>query len=154
MLITKQHKAMKSNGIILIVSTLLVLLFAYTAVSKLVDSETFRGQMLNQPLPETISGQLVWAVPLAELVTAGLLIIKPFRLIGLCCALLLMTGFTLYVALVLFHAFERVPCSCGGIMGSLSWEGHLVVNTLFWLMALAGVVLETRNKLGAINPVS
>jgi putative oxidoreductase len=144
---------MKSNCVILIVSTLLILLFTYTAVSKLLEFDTFKGQMLNQPLPKFLSSQLVWAVPLAELVTAGLLVIKPFRLIGLCCALLLMTGFTLYVALVLFHVFERVPCSCGGIMESLSWEGHLIVNALFWLMALIGVALEIK-KSGTFKPAS
>ena len=145
---------MKTSSIIWTISIVLILLFTYTAVSKLLDFETFRGQMLNQPLPKLLSSQLVWAVPLAELVTAGLLVIKPLRLIGLCCALLLMTGFTLYVALVLFHAFDRVPCSCGGIMESLSWEGHLIVNALFWLMALTGIVLEVRNKSGAIKPIS
>ena len=139
---------MKTNGIISAVSAMLVLLFAYTAMSKLVDFETFRGQMLNQPLPEGLSRPLVWAVPFAELAAVGLLVTRRFRLAGLWCALVLMTGFTLYVGLVLSHAFDRVPCSCGGIMASLSWEGHLVANALFGLMALTGVVLETKKTRG------
>lgn len=142
---------MKSNGIILIVSTLLVLLFAYTGLSKLLDFESFRGQMLNQPLPQAIRSLLVWAVPLAELVTVGLLVIKPFRLMGLVSSLLLMTGFTLYVGLVLSDAFDYVPCSCGGIMESLSWEAHLIVNILFLLMALTGFILEIRKRSGVEN---
>lgn len=64
---------MKSNHILLLSSTLLIMLFVYTAISKLLDYETFKGQLLSQPLPYFLSSQLVWAIPGIELLTAGLL---------------------------------------------------------------------------------
>ena len=137
---------MKSNATILIVSTLLVLLFAYTAISKFLDFETFRGQMLNQPLPISLSSQLAWAVPLIELVVAIMLIRKFTRLMGLALSLVLMAAFTIYVGLIVANAFDRVPCSCGAIMESLSWKGHLAVNIFFLILSTIGFILEMRKK--------
>lgn len=139
---------MKSDDIILTVSILLILLFVYTGLSKLVDYESFRGQMLNQPLPEGFTGQLAWSVPTTELVTALLLIIKPARMLGLVFSTVLMTIFTLYVGLILNNVFEWIPCSCGGIMESLSWKGHFVLNALFLLMSLSGLMLAIRKRYG------
>jgi putative oxidoreductase len=137
---------MKANSVILVFSIMLVLLFTYTAVSKVLDYETFRGQMLNQPLPSSLSSQLAWAVPLIELIIAVLLIIKNTRLIGFVLSLVLMTAFTIYVGLIIANTFNRVPCSCGGIMESLSWEGHLAVNLFFLLLSMTGLLLEIRKK--------
>lgn len=142
---------MKPDNFLLIISSLLIVLFVYTGLSKLIDFENFRGQMLNQPLPTAITRHLSWFVPMAELITAALLIMKPFRKLGFAISLGLMTVFTLYVALVIANAFDRVPCSCGGIMESLSWEAHLGVNIFFWLLSLCGLVpemkiLENKNR--------
>lgn len=139
-------KNMKASKITLLLSVMLILLFTYTAMSKVLDYETFRGQMLNQPLPISLSNQLAWAVPLTELVIATLLIIKPTRLIGFALSLVLMTAFTVYVGLVIANIFDRVPCSCGGIMESLSWESHFAVNLVFLLLSMTGFILEIRKK--------
>lgn len=133
---------MKASNILLSVTLLLILLFTYTAISKVADLETFRQQMHNQPLPVVINSNLVWFLPVMELLTAALLIVRPLRFIGLCCAFILMTVFTGYIALILLEVFGRIPCSCGGILENLSWTEHLVLNTLLWLLSLLGVLLE------------
>lgn len=125
---------------------LLIALFVYTAVSKLSDIATFRGQMLNQPLPKTVTTVLIWLVPASELLAATLLAIPPLRLLGLYLSLLLMTTFTAYVALVLANTLAYVPCSCGGIMRSLSWQAHLAINICFTLLSLAGIFLHKRTN--------
>jgi hypothetical protein len=129
-----------------LINTLLITLFVYTAVSKLSDMATFRGQMLNQPLPKSITAVLVWVVPASELLAATLLLIRPLRLFGLYLSLLLMTTFTAYVALVLANTFAYVPCSCGGILRSLSWQAHLALNIFFTLLSLTGIFLHKRTN--------
>jgi uncharacterized membrane protein YjjP (DUF1212 family) len=41
---------------------------------------------------------------------------------------------------------KELPCSCGGIISLLSWGGHLVFNSVFILLAFAGVMLEKLNR--------
>src|SRR5688572_18297313 len=93
---------------------LLVALFVYTALSKILDPHTFTGQMYNQPLPRPIATLLVWAVPSAELSAVVLLSIRRFRHYGLLLSAWLLLAFTVYVGLVYFNSFDRVPCSCAG----------------------------------------
>lgn len=137
---------MTKETLLKLINLLLIALFVYTAVSKLSDMATFRGQMLNQPLPKSITTILVWIVPASELLAATLLAIRPLRLFGLYLSLLLMTAFTAYVALVLANTFAYVPCSCGGIMRSLSWQAHLAINICFTLLSSMGIFLHKSTK--------
>lgn len=130
-----------------LIAVLLIVLFIYTASSKLLDIAAFRKQMMNQPLPEAIRQNLVWLVPLSETTASIFLIIKPLRLYGFLLAFLLMLAFTLYVSLILAKAFAYIPCSCGGILNTLSWEAHLILNIVFTLLALAGVIIERKRRL-------
>lgn len=124
------------------ITALLVTLFVYTAVSKILDAGTFSEQMHNQPLPRWLTGSLVWIVPSIELIIAGLLLIRPLRIYGLLLSFFLLLIFTVYVSLVISHSFEWIPCSCGGVLKSMSWETHLVFNIGFTLLALTGTCLE------------
>lgn len=129
-----------------IISILLILLFVYTAVSKLSDFETFRGQMKAQPVAGWISSIAVWTLPSVEMITGILLTFSRTRLIGLCISLALMLTFTGYVSLALAGAFGTIPCSCGGIIGSLSWQDHLAVNLVFTGLSLTGIVVFRTQK--------
>src|SRR5690606_18433211 len=76
-----------------------------------------------------------------------LLLIRPIRIYGLLFSLLLLLVFTIYVGMVYLNFFERVPCSCGGVFKSMSWEAHLFFNLGFTLLALAGINLEQMRPL-------
>ncbi len=130
-----------------LIAVLLIILFVYTASSKLLDIAAFRKQMLNQPLPETLKQNLVWLVLASEIAVSILLIIKPVRLYGFVLAFLLMLAFTLYVSLILANTFAYIPCSCGGVLNTLSWEVHLTFNIFFTLLALAGIIIERKRRL-------
>lgn len=117
--------------IIDIVILLLVILFLYTAVSKFVDFKGFTYDLNNQPFPNSLTPMLRWLVPLTEIAIVIGLIFEKTRLLGLYASLILMSLFTIYTALVLFHVFEYVPCSCGGIIKHLSWPQHLIFNLFF-----------------------
>ncbi|WP_111959406.1 MauE/DoxX family redox-associated membrane protein [Chryseobacterium lathyri] len=117
--------------IIDIVVLLLVILFLYTAVSKFVDFKGFTYDLNNQPFPNSLTPILRWLVPLTEIGIVLGLIFEKTRLLALYASLILMSLFTIYTALVLFHVFEYVPCSCGGVIKHLSWPQHLIFNLFF-----------------------
>lgn len=127
-------------------NALLVLLFAYAAVSKLLAYEDFRRQMLNQVFSRGINLTIYYALAPLELATALLLSFPRTLRGGLWLALMLLTAFTGYVALVMVHLWHRVPCSCGGILGKLKWGPHLALNIFFLAITLISIYLERKER--------
>lgn len=128
-----------------VIVILLILLFAYTAISKMADTNAFGKQLYNQPLPYWFTAPFVWIIPIAELITAALLLMSTTRFYGLLLSVILMVLFTSYVALITFGFFSRIPCSCGGVISSLSWAQHLVFNFIFLLLSIAGLAWHQQN---------
>jgi putative oxidoreductase len=130
-------------------AALLILLYVYAAISKLVTFDDFRGQLYNQSFPREVAVLLLYLLPAAELLTAGLLFFPRTERTGLTLSLVLLTLFTGYISLVLLHFWSRVPCSCGGVLSHLSWGGHLLFNLFF--IALNLIALYRRDA-GATRP--
>lgn len=126
------------------VAGLLILMFSYAAFSKLVDYEDSKKAMLNQVFSDGIALQLVWLVPLTELIIVILLLLNNTRLQGFNASAILMTGFTLYIAFSMSGAFGRIPCSCGGILSRLGYGTHLLFNLFFLSLSIIGIVCEER----------
>lgn len=124
----------------------LVLLFVYTALSKLWAFSDFTGQLHAQAVPEWSVSTLAWAIPLAELLTALLLLTNRWRAAGLWGAALLMTLFSAYAGLVLAGAFAQVPCSCGGVLQGMGWRTHFLFNLLFLLLSFLGIYAFNRER--------
>jgi len=118
---------------------LLVLLFVYAAASKLSDVGAFRRELYRQPFPRGVSDVLLYLLPFAELATAALLLFNRTLLAGLKTALSLLILFTGYVALVKLGYWAQVPCSCGGILGRMSWTAHLIFNCCFLAVNLVAL---------------
>lgn len=134
---------MKNKKLIIeIITALLVLLFLHTALSKFMDFSGFKHDLDNQPFPATFTPFLKWFIPITELWIVAMLLFEKTRTIGLYASLILMSVFTLYTALVLFHVFAYVPCSCGGVVKYLSWSQHLVFNLFF--VGLTGWAIKLR----------
>jgi uncharacterized membrane protein YphA (DoxX/SURF4 family) len=127
-----------------IIVSLLVLLFVYASISKFLDFQTFKKEMNNQPLPHSWTPALVWCIPCSEIGLSLALIFERTRLIGFYGSLALMSLFSGYAIIILFHAFSYIPCSCGGIIKRLSWRQHLVFNLFFVGLSLAGISLQRR----------
>lgn len=121
-----------------LVCGLFIVLFLYTALSKLLDYEKFRVQLGQSPLLTNFAGFAAWAVPAAEIVLVLLLVIPKMRLTGLYGSFALMVMFTGYIVAILNFS-DYVPCSCGGIVSQLSWSEHLVFNIAFTAFAAIGV---------------
>jgi hypothetical protein len=137
---------MKKEQIVNLISSLLVFLFLYASLSKFADFQTFRYDMNNQPFPKWLSGILVWAVPIVEVLLSVMLIMNKPRLYGLYGSLVIMSLFTIYTTLVLFKFFDKVPCSCGGIIKKLTWTQHSILNLFFVLISIIGIILLKKGK--------
>ena len=132
---------MKTHLLRLICGALVLLLF-YTAAAKLLDLERFESELGNQVLPSWSLPVLLWLIPAAELAVVVLILTRRFRLAGLFGAAALMAVFTGYMGLVLLNVFDRVPCSCGGVLKSMDFEVHFVFNLFFLLLSITGTWLQ------------
>ncbi|MBB6328274.1 putative membrane protein YphA (DoxX/SURF4 family) [Algoriphagus iocasae] len=122
-----------------IASTLLILLWTYTGLDKLIQFEASRKAFLNQPMPNELEEVLAYVIPVSELLLALLLLFSITRWWGYLGSILLLTVFTTYVGLIWVGAFPRVPCNCAGILESLGWAEHFVLNLGFIGVAVWGL---------------
>lgn len=123
------------------IAILFIILFTYAAVSKLIDFETFRIQLGQSPFLSPYAWLLAWGIPLIEIIVALMFFSSKLRLVALYASLLLMILFTVYITSVLFFA-DSIPCSCGGVLASLSWNEHLVFNLVFIFLAGLEILIK------------
>ncbi|MET1055512.1 MAG: MauE/DoxX family redox-associated membrane protein [Pedobacter sp.] len=125
---------------------LLAALFIYTAVDKLLQYNRFVWQLDNQPFDKRLRPILAPALPAVELLLTILLLWRKTSLIGLYGAAILLSIFTIYIALVTFKFYERIPCSCATAFENLSWPVHLLINTVFLSIAVIGIRLAKQQS--------
>lgn len=121
----------------------LVILFIYAAYNKLSIYHTFVEQLNESPITKNFRNLLAWLVPGVEIALAAALIFRKTRLAGFYGSFFLMLLFTIYVFIVPHFFSTRIPCSCGGIISSFSWEGHFYFNIAFTLLAATGLILTS-----------
>lgn len=133
---------------------LLIFLFCYTGISKLIDHDNFYTSIMLSPVINNQASVIVWLVPLIELLIAALLLSNKFIHVGLISSLILMIGFTIYIIYMLLF-MEHLPCSCGGVIKELSWSNHIYFNSFFILLITISLLFTTKHKLFiAINRTS
>jgi hypothetical protein len=57
-----------------------------------------------------------------------------------------MFAFTFFTFYISYVSSEQMPCACGGIMKLLSWRQHVTVNSIFTILSILGIFLETKSK--------
>lgn len=137
---------MKKSIVVDLIVLLLISLFLYTGFSKYFDFENFSVAMHNQPFPGWFSAVLLWMLPSVEIMVAGMLMFGKTQKIGLLVSAIIMLLFTLYTGSILLHLFPQVPCSCGGVIKSFTWRGHLFFNLFFLMISVTGCVLTINKK--------
>jgi len=140
---------MKKRVFLEIISALLILLFVYAAVSKLLDYQTFRVQLGKSPFITNFAPTIAWALPIGEILVGLALAFKPTRLLGLYASLFLMTMFTAYIYTMLHYSYY-IPCSCGGILSKMDWNTHFWFNVGFTLLSIIGIILETKKEVQVV----
>jgi uncharacterized membrane protein YphA (DoxX/SURF4 family) len=112
-----------------------MVLFAYTAFMKFYKHEQFNNTIAKVPLLAPLSEFVAWAVPIVETIIVVLLFIPATRRLGLYAATALMAAFTFYIGYMLIFV-PHLPCSCGGVLASLSWKQHIFFNMAFLLAGI------------------
>ncbi|MDO6433310.1 hypothetical protein Q4E93_22050 [Flavitalea sp. BT771] len=138
---------MRKKQIILeIAGGLIILLFTYASLSKLLAFRHFIQALNNQPLPKAWTLPLAYGILTAEITTIMMLVIPSSRKWGFVLATLVMLMFTSYTSIILLHTFSYIPCSCGGVVELLSWKQHLVLNVLFLAVSILGSRLSFQEQ--------
>jgi hypothetical protein len=127
---------------ILIATCLLIILWVYTAGSKVSDFQDFKHQLRLQHFGPGMISFLLWFIPAIEFTAAILLTASRSRLLGLYLSGILLAGFTLYVLLILSGYYINVPCSCGGVIKSMGWRLHLLFNLSFLLLNIGAIYIS------------
>lgn len=127
-----------------------ILLFSYTAVSKLSDYKTFVFQMQLAPLPliKTVAPFIGRILPWVEIVLALMLSVERTRKLAAKIALILMILFEIYISwmqIVSIQTGIKLPCTCGGIISSLGWVQHLFFNALVILLLALSIHWQKKN---------
>ena len=135
---------MKKSLLLEIISSLIVLMFVYAATSKLFNIPQFNFELHRQPLPKWSLPILLWSIPISEIATSILLIMPKTRALGFYGTLVLMISFSIYILLGILKVFDKVPCSCGGIIKYFNLREHLVFNLFFVLIAIIGLIIERK----------
>ena len=124
-----------------VISCLLIILFIYTGLNKLMEYSNFKFQLGRSPFIQPMAGLIARTLPFGELLIAVALIFRKTRMAGLYASYGLMLLFTGYIYLMLKFTYD-LPCSCGGVLAQLSWSDHLIFNIGFTLLALGGIILQ------------
>ncbi len=130
---------MKNSMATRLITAALILLFVYTAAVKWADLKVFERELANQAIPVWSVPWLLWLIPLSETLVVILLFVPSSRVWGLYGSALLMSFFTGYMGLVLLNVFERVPCSCGGVLKSMDFPVHFFFNLFFLSLTLLAI---------------
>lgn len=119
-----------------LVSLIISTLFIYTDLSKLIELQFFQDTLQKSPfIPVQAVSIISITLPVFELLLAFGLFVSKFQYISLFLSFLLMLLFTTYTILIYFFSPE-IPCACGGIISSLSWPGHIILNSILTILLL------------------
>jgi putative oxidoreductase len=131
-----------------IITAMLIILFFYTATSKLLNMDEFQRQLANQTLPVWSVAPLFWLIPTSELLVSILLVFSSTRRFGFYGSAVLMLLFTGYVGLVLLNVFGRVPCSCSNLIRNMGFKGHFFFNLFFLTLSIVGIYMSNAQRKG------
>jgi hypothetical protein len=135
---------MKKRNAVSAIVALLVLLFVYTAASKLMDPETFRGNMYNQELPRWLTELLIRGLPPAEIAVVCCLLFPRMQRMGLYLSLTLLLLYTSYISGILLHFFRRMPCSCAALFRHMSWQQQFWFNLAFIVLIILVLIFDVK----------
>ncbi|WP_371923044.1 MauE/DoxX family redox-associated membrane protein [Flavobacterium sp. B183] len=114
----------------------------YAAISKMVELDIFFKQLAKSPLmPFNMEEKAGTAVLIVEFLVVYFVYKKEFKK-TLILSFVLMMFFSLYIGYLMYFSYY-IPCSCGGILGNMSWNVHLIFNSVLTvIVAIAYLVSQ------------
>ncbi len=121
---------------------LMAVLFFYAAFSKMVELDVFFKQLGKSPLiPFNMQENAGVGVLVVEFLVVYFVYKRKFQL-ALIISFFLMAFFSLYIGYLMYFSYY-IPCSCGGILGTMSWSVHLIFNIILTVViAIAYIISE------------
>ena len=128
-------------------AAMLILLFLYTGISKLLEHKAFIDQLEISPWkPISVSARFIAiTLPISELVVAAMLFTTRFRNLGFRLSGLMLGIFTIYLTVLIFSGHD-LPCTCGGVIAYMSWPNHLILNITFLIISFMGILLTVNDR--------
>lgn len=142
----KRTAWLRSPVVLYIIIGIFAFFFAFAGASKLLEIDTFYGQLSSQPLPDGWTPLLVWLIPVGLILVAIGLLFELTRLAALCAALALFGCFALYIIFILSNTFHRIPCSCAAVFRSWGWKEHLYFNLVMLMLAAWAISLQRKRE--------
>lgn len=141
-------KTFPLNNLALIAAVLLILLFGYTAVSKILEYNKFVFQMklAQMPIIASLAPLLGIVLPILELVIVWMLYKDSFRIKGFYASFLLLFTFEIYISIMLLSG-EKLPCTCGGIISQMGWKTHLLFNAIFMVISILPIICKPKSRI-------
>lgn len=118
---------------------------AYAAFGKWADFEAFQVQIGQSVLLHDYASFLPFTLLGVELLVAVALCVPKTRLVALYSSIGILSGFTVYIYIVLYHT-QMSTCSCSGIFEKMSFETHMGFNAAFVVLGTLGVWLHDPNR--------
>jgi uncharacterized membrane protein YhaH (DUF805 family) len=139
-----QHSTIsEQRPLMFIITFLLVFLYTYTAVGKLIEINKNEAVLSHLPLIGNYAFIIVWLIPVAELLIVALLLFHRTHATGFYLSVCLLSVFTLYLVYMLLTA-ERLPCTCGGVLEKMTWKQHVLFNLCFITLNLIALKIKNR----------
>jgi putative oxidoreductase len=126
---------------------LLILLFSYTAISKLLDQYRFVFQMKLSPflLVKSFAPFWGWFIPLSEIVIVVGIFFEKTQKLALYLSLGLLLAFEIYIVGMLISGLD-LPCACGGVIAFMSWKVHVLFNAFFLTINIVAIRLLDKER--------
>lgn len=145
-ILTKLPRTLSKRSVSETLAAIIVFIFLYTAVSKLVEVESFIEVLGKSPLLSPYKNLVAWSIPIAEIVLVVLLTIPKTRRTGFAGSFAILAAFTLYLAYMIIFT-PNLPCTCGGVVSNLTWTQHIIFNCVLIGLSLLGLRLTKRQDL-------
>lgn len=153
---------MRSRFPLLDISSLLfILLWGYTAISKVMEFDQTQVQLSQSPMIGSWAKIFAVALPVVELGLVMLLLMERTKRIAVLLSLALMTAFTTYILIMLRFSYH-IPCACAGIFShgvklngevifKMSWTQHVYFNLVFVYLGLANILWPSTGPAPALS---
>lgn len=129
-----------------IYTALLVMIFVYAGLVKVLNFPKFVFNINNQPLPNGHTPILIARILVSELMILVLLLFQRTRLKRFYLSVIVSLLFTLYILQIQLKVFSYIPYPCGGIIESFTWRQLFFFNLLFLTIAFIGIAVERKIK--------
>ncbi|AMP98890.1 hypothetical protein AY601_1984 [Pedobacter cryoconitis] len=141
-------KTLNANSLQLTAAVILIVLFGYTAVSKILayDKFIFQLRLVQMPIVALLAPLIGVLVPTVEMIIVWMLCKDNLRMRGLYASFLLLLVFEIYITIMLLSG-KNLPCTCGGIISHMSWKTHLVFNAVFMIISILPNIYKPKYRI-------